>query len=684
MHRTGTKRPAKRQGPKRPTPRKASRAHSPIDNPQKQVVERLKSERDEALERQAATADILKVIAGSPSDVQPVFDAIATSANRLLGGFSSTVFRFFDGMAHLKAFTPTTPEADEILQSTFPRPVADVAAFRMTQSGDVMQIPDTQDSTYELSDIARARGYRSMLFAPLMNKGVSIGFIAVTRVQPGPFVDHHVQLLQTFADQAVIAIENARLFDEVQARTEELSESLQFQTASAEVLKVISRSPDTLQPVFDVIVETSRELCRAQASTIFTLRDGRFYVVAFSGVQTEVLQHMRDHPIPLEQKGSALARSVREKRTVHIPNTAEDPEFGEGSIIGMGEPRATLTVPLMREGQVIGGISLRQSHVMPFTPRQIEAIESFADQAVIAIANVGLFEQVQQRTRELSKSLEDLRTAQDRLIQTEKLASLGQLTAGIAHEIKNPLNFVNNFAALSVELMDELKGALKPAVLDHTIRAEVDEITGMLKDNLGKVVHHGKRADSIVKNMLLHSREGSGERRSTDINALVGESLNLAYHGARAEKPGFTITLKHDLDPNAGALDLYPQEITRALLNLISNGFYAAIRRKAEADDDSFEPVLSATTRDLGETVEIRIRDNGTGISPEVRAKMFNPFFTTKPTGEGTGLGLSMTHDIIVKQHGGKIDVDTEPGAFTEFIVTLPRDNGTVGSEKPE
>ena len=313
--------------------------------------------------------------------------------------------------------------------------------------------------------------------------------------------------------------------------------------------------------------------------------------------------------------------------------------------------------------------------MQPFNDKQIELLKSFADQAVIAISNVRLFEQVQERTRELSKSLDDLRIAQDRLIQTEKLASLGQLTAGIAHEIKNPLNFVNNFSALSVELTDELKDVLNQANLAEKIRQEVGELTQMLTSNLEKVVQHGKRADSIVKNMLLHSREGSGERRSADINALVGESLNLAYHGARAEKPGFTITLKHDLDPNAGALDLYPQEITRALLNLISNGFYAAIRRKAEADDDTFEPVLSATTRDLGETVEIRIRDNGTGISPEVRAKMFNPFFTTKPTGEGTGLGLSMTHDIIVKQHGGRIDVDTEPGAFTEFIVTLPRDN---------
>ena len=196
-----------------------------------------------------------------------------------------------------------------------------------------------------------------------------------------------------------------------------------------------------------------------------------------------------------------------------------------------------------------------------------------------------LFESVEARTRELAKSLEDLRTAQDRLVQTEKLASLGQLTAGIAHEIKNPLNFVNNFSAVSVELIDELRQALSGAHLDSKLRTEISEIADMLQGNLDKVVQHGKRADSIVKNMLLHSRQGSAEHRPVDINALVEESLNLAYHGARAEKQGFNITLERSFDPAAGEVDVFPQEITRVLLNLISNGFYAATKRKGETDE---------------------------------------------------------------------------------------------------
>jgi signal transduction histidine kinase len=306
-----------------------------------------------------------------------------------------------------------------------------------------------------------------------------------------------------------------------------------------------------------------------------------------------------------------------------------------------------------------------------------DELEGLADQfndmgARLQESYADLEKKVESRTRELSQSLHDLRAAQGRLIQTEKLASLGQLTAGIAHEIKNPLNFVNNFSAVSAELIDELNEVLKSADLDDKTREEIDELTHMLKGNLEKVVQHGKRADSIVKNMLLHSREGSGERRPADINAIVEESLNLAYHGARAEKPGFNITLERDLDPDAGMIDLYPQEITRVFLNLISNGFYAATKRK-QAGEEGFEPTLFASTKNLGNRVEIRIRDNGVGIAPEVKEKIFNPFFTTKPAGEGTGLGLSISHDIVVKQHGGTIDIDTKPGAFTEFIITLPR-----------
>jgi len=194
-----------------------------------------------------------------------------------------------------------------------------------------------------------------------------------------------------------------------------------------------------------------------------------------------------------------------------------------------------------------------------------------------------------------------------------------------------------------------------------------------LRDNLRKIVQHGKRADSIVKNMLLHSRQGSGERRPTDVNALVEESLNLAYHGARAEKQAFNVTLQRSFDPSAGEIDAFPQEISRVLLNLISNGFYAATKRQGQESGNGFEPTITATTKSLGDRVEIRIRDNGTGIPPEVRENMFNPFFTTKPPGEGTGLGLSLSHDIIVKQHSGSIEVDTEPGTFTEFRIVLPR-----------
>jgi PAS domain S-box-containing protein len=369
-----------------------------------------------------------------------------------------------------------------------------------------------------------------------------------------------------------------------------------------------------------------------------------------------------------------IGRSVRDT----VPQVAEQVEHIVATILQTGEPITGIEVngqrpdggnaervwntywhPLKAEGGEILGINV--------------AAEEITEQKRADVALRVVNHQLEARTDELTKSLEDLRAAQDRLVHTEKLASLGQLTAGIAHEIKNPLNFVNNFSSVSIELIDELRDALKARDSGDNGRAEITDLMETLRDNLGKIVQHGKRADSTVKNMLLHSREGSGEHQPTDINAIVEESLNLAYHGARAERQDFNITLQRSFDPAAGKVDLFPQEITRALLNVIANGFYAVTQRKQQVDTGLFEPTVAAATRNLGDRVEISIRDNGTGIPSEVTEKMFSPFFTTKPAGEGTGLGLSICHDIIVKQHAGSIDVDSQPGRFTEFRIVLPR-----------
>jgi GAF domain-containing protein len=627
---------------------------------------RLLNELRESLQQQTATSDVLKVISSSLNDLRPVFETIGQRAEKLCDAEISVISMVDGDQIRLVSINGVTEEGVDAVRRVYPmRRDDETVTARTIRSAAICHIPDVlADALYQTKDAARVSGFRGCLGVPMIRDGQVIGAIFVARRQPGFFVDGQVQLLRTFADQAIVAIENVRLFNETK-------EALAQQTATADVLKVISRSTFDLQTVLYALIESATRQCNADQGTITRKVGEAFFRSAAYGYSSEYTDYMRETPVQMD-RGSVAGRALVDGRIVHIADIKADSEYTFSPGLHLGNFRTAIGVPMLREDVPIGVLALTRKEVLPFTDKQIELVSTFADQAAIAIENVRLFESVEARTRELAKSLEDLHTTQDRLVQTQKLASLGQLTAGIAHEIKNPLNFVNNFSAVSVELIDELRQALTGAHLDSKLRAEISEIADTLQDNLDKVVQHGRRADAIVKNMLLHSREGSGEHRPVDINAVVEESLNLAYHGARAEKQGFNITLERLLDPNAGEADVFPQDITRVLLNLISNGFYAATRR-TEGNGGDYEPTLAAVTKDLGDRVEIRIRDNGTGIPPEVKEKMFNPFFTTKPAGEGTGLGLSISHDIIVKQHGGSIEVDTQPGEFTEIRVILPR-----------
>ena len=762
---------------------------------------RLTNETREALEQQTATAEILRVISSSPTDVQPTLDAIAASATTLSGADIGNVARFDGSLIHLVAHHNWTGAQLDALQRIFPCPPNRGSVMgRAILTRAVVHIPDLATDPESAHLPTAQSGPRATLSVPLLRDGDPIGAIAVSRYQPEPFSEPQIELVKTFADQAVIAMENVRLFDE-------LREALEQQTATAEVLQIIiNSSAGDLGPVFDALLERATRLCGADFAAI-AIRDGdHLRYVAAHGTTDEVLALLRNYKI-VPGRGTIAGRVALEGEVVHIADCAADPEYEASRVAALAGSRTALGVPLLREGEVVGTIALLRQRVEPYTEPQIELVRSFGTQAVIAIENARLLDEIRQRQAELrvtfdnmadgvvmfdeglhlaawnrnfqellelpeaflaehhsfdtyiryladrgefgdttpeaeiarlrtrladhysfersrpdgrvievrhnpmpeggivliysditerkrsdqeiraardqaEGSLRELKLAQANLIQAEKMASLGQLTAGIAHEIKNPLNFVNNFASLSNELLSEIKDIAGPAIatLDVNKRDELDETIGLLSGNLEKIAEHGKRADNIVKSMLEHSRGVSGERREVDLNALVEESLNLAYHGARAQDQTFNITLEHDYAPTLKPIELAPQEMTRVFLNLFGNGFYAAYQRVRENGDRAFRPSLTVATRDLGDAVEVRVRDNGTGIPAEIRDKLFQPFFTTKPTGEGTGLGLSISYDIVTQQHGGTIEVDSRVGEYTEFTIRLPRDRHAATS----
>jgi PAS domain S-box-containing protein len=575
-----------------------------------------------------ATGDVLKIISRSSVDLVTVLDTLVQTVARLCRADQAHMYQRQDDFYHPVAACGLSEEAKEFIR-THP-----IALDRGTVSGRValqrraIHVGDVlRDPEFTYTEAARISGARTMLGIPLLREEALVGIFIITRTRVEPFTEKEIELATSFADQAVIAVENARLFDELRERQAEL--------------RVTFDNMGDGVAMFDA--EARLAAWNRNFQELLDLPD------AFLAGRPSFAEYFRY----LAERGEYGSADLEAELSRTIQDTSREMRFERTRPDGR-------VIEVRRNAVPGGGFVVIFSDITE-RKRAEEAIRTARDAAETALG--------------------DLQTAQASLLHAQKMAALGQLTAGIAHEIKNPLNFVNNFAALSVELLDELKAAAAPgfAALDDERRAEIDETVAMLIGNLGKIGEHGRRADGIVKSMLAHSRGTSGERQPVDINALLEESLNLAYHGARAQDQSFNITLERDFDAAIAPIELMPQDITRVFLNLFGNGFYAANKRRQKTGDATFKPTLRVTTRERSGAVEIAVRDNGIGIAPEHRERLFQPFFTTKPTGEGTGLGLSISYDIVTQQHGGTLAVDSRLGEFTEFTVRLQRAGTAAG-----
>jgi PAS domain S-box-containing protein len=591
---------------------------------------RLIDEQREALEQQTATAEVLQVINASPGNLQPVFEIILDKAMRLCGAAFGGLSTWDGKYAPIVAMRGYPPALTDKFATRGASADISPAIARLYKTKRPIQVPNVMEGEGYRNGhpdpraLADLGGARTFLAVPLCKDEIVLGHIAVYRQEVRVFSDKEIALLESFAAQAVIAMENARLLNEVRQRQEELR--------------------ITFENMGDGVA----------------MFDERPRLVAWNRKFQDIL----DLPDGVLAERLTFAEYIR--------YLTQRSEFGAGADPEEQLRRLTENVAQYRafervrpDGRVI---EVRHNPVPAggFVLIYADVTERKRSEAEIRAAR----DAAEEASRTIEAAYRDLKAAQANLIQAEKMASLGQLTAGIAHEIKNPLNFVNNFAELSGDLLDELHDAVAT-----NQQGEIDELTATLKGNLAKIAEHGRRADGIVRSMLEHSRGSSGERRSADLNTLVDEALNLAYHGARAQDQSFNVTLERDFDEGVTPITLVPQDVTRVLLNLFSNGFYAARRRQSMEGATGFEPTLKVGTRELGDAIEIRVRDNGFGIPSEIRDKLFQPFFTTKPTGEGTGLGLSISYDIVTQQHGGSITVDSKVGEYSEFTIRLPRNS---------
>jgi two-component system, NtrC family, sensor kinase len=592
---------------------------------------RLLNELRESLQQQTATADVLNVMSRSAFDAQPVFESIIKNAAQLCHSVLSAIYRSDGELVHLVAHDQFSPESVAAVRAAYPVPItsSNVIAVAIRERR-VMHIADVLVSG-GYTELQRASGYRAILVVPIMRDDVAVGAIAVMQLEPRLFPETQVELLKTFASQAVIAIDNVRLFNELRQRTEDLSESLQQQTATADVLKVISRSTFDLKSVLQTLVESAARLCEADQATITRQIGGKFFRAEAYGFSPEFMDYVRDVPVEPE-RGTVHGRALLEGKIVHIPDVLADRDYTWAEAQRLGGFRTILGVPMLRESVPIGVLALARSEVRPFTDKQIEVVTTFADQAAIAIENVRLFEEIQDKNRQLQQASEHK----------------SQFVSNMSHELRTPLNAV-------IGLTDML--------VTNAARFGTEKA----KEPLQRVHRAGTHLLGLINQVLDLSKIEAGKLelnpQTVQLLPLIKDVISTAEQLAGQNKNRLVV----DAQENLGALTIDPMRLRQILLNLLSN---ACKFTKAG------EVKLAARKGSNGSNfVAFAVSDTGIGMTPEQQAKVFEEFSqadaTTAQKFGGTGLGLAITRKLA-RMMGGDVTVTSEPGKGSIFTVRLP------------
>ena len=598
---------------------------------------RLFNETKEALEQQTVISEILRVISSSPTDVQPVFDAIIKSGVHLFGGMNVSLRLVKGDSTEIVASTMALADADDRLP--LPLNNHEICSSRAILRREVVQFPDIQardDVGEDRKKRAARRGFRAIMAAPMLREGKAIGSIAISRETTGLFTEKQIALLRTFADQAVIAIENVRLFKELQARNTEVTESLEQQTATAEILRVISSSPTDLQPVFETILEKATRLCDAHIG-LLGLYDGETYhPVAQRGANADFVNWLGSRgPFKPAASGGVLSRMIREQRPIHVLDHRESPAYRNRqpvtvAFVEIGGARTYLAVPMLKEGRVVGGITVYRPEVLAFTQKQIDLVSTFANQAVIAIENVRLFKEIQEKGRQLEVANKH---------KSEFLANM-------SHELRTPLNAVIGF---SEALLEKMFG----------------ELNAKQEDYLQDIHSSGRHLLSLINDILDLSKIEAGrmelELSDFHLPAALQDAMTLVRERAQTHH----IALKLRIDRRLGDIRADERKVKQIVLNLLSN----AVKFTPDGGRVNLDARMN------GGSVKVAIKDTGVGIKQKDHAAVFEEFrqvgrdYATKQ--EGTGLGLALTRRFV-ELHGGKIWLKSEPGKGSTFTFTLP------------